>query len=119
MLTWHHLSGGRPIRHLESLQADSQPLASSPVETCREDLGREQKPLRIALLGYRSQPHAGGQGVYLRYLSKALADAPLSLLAHSKKRGKRSRMDEVLLVQAKLRLAPSKRTEEKEWSFIR
>ena len=33
------------------------------------------KPLRIALLGYRSQPFAGGQGVYLRYLSKALVDA--------------------------------------------
>ncbi|PLW70820.1 glycosyltransferase family 4 protein [Pseudohalioglobus lutimaris] len=33
------------------------------------------KPLRIALLGYRSQPHGGGQGVYLRYLSKALVDA--------------------------------------------
>jgi glycosyltransferase involved in cell wall biosynthesis len=27
------------------------------------------------LLGYRSQPHGGGQGVYLRYLSKALVDA--------------------------------------------
>ena len=34
-----------------------------------------EKPLRIALLGYRSQPHGGGQGVYLRYLSKALVEA--------------------------------------------
>ena len=34
----------------------------------------EQNPLRIALLGYRSQPYGGGQGVYLRYLSKALVD---------------------------------------------
>lgn len=33
------------------------------------------RPLRIALLGYRSQPHGGGQGVYLRYLSKALVEA--------------------------------------------
>ncbi|MFK7829779.1 MAG: glycosyltransferase family 4 protein [Congregibacter sp.] len=32
-------------------------------------------PLHIALLGYRSQPHGGGQGVYLHYLSKALLDA--------------------------------------------
>lgn len=32
------------------------------------------KPLRIALLGYRSQPYGGGQGVYLRYLSKALVE---------------------------------------------
>lgn len=32
-------------------------------------------PLRIALLGYRSQPFGGGQGVYIRYLSKALVEA--------------------------------------------
>lgn len=30
--------------------------------------------LRIALLTYRGNPHSGGQGVYARYLSKALAD---------------------------------------------
>ena len=30
-------------------------------------------PLRVALLGYRSAPFSGGQGVYLRYLSQALA----------------------------------------------
>ena len=29
-------------------------------------------PLRIALLGYRSAPHSGGQGVYLNYLSRYL-----------------------------------------------
>lgn len=28
---------------------------------------------RIALLGYRSDPHVGGQGIYLKYLSRALA----------------------------------------------
>ncbi|GLS25784.1 glycosyltransferase family 4 protein [Marinibactrum halimedae] len=31
--------------------------------------------LRIALLGYRSHPHVGGQGIYLKYLSKALVEA--------------------------------------------
>ncbi len=31
--------------------------------------------LRIALLGYRSNPYSGGQGIYLRYLSQALVDA--------------------------------------------
>ncbi len=31
--------------------------------------------MRIALLGYRSQPFSGGQGVYLKYLSKALVEA--------------------------------------------
>lgn len=32
------------------------------------------KPLRIALLGYRSHPHVGGQGIYIKYLSRALSD---------------------------------------------
>ncbi len=30
--------------------------------------------LRIALLSYRGKPHCGGQGVYVRHLSKALVD---------------------------------------------
>ncbi|MCP4749324.1 MAG: glycosyltransferase family 4 protein [Proteobacteria bacterium] len=33
----------------------------------------EFEPLRICLLGYRSKPYCGGQGVYIRYLSSALA----------------------------------------------
>lgn len=33
------------------------------------------KPLKLCLLGYRSHPHCGGQGVYLYYLSKALVEA--------------------------------------------
>ncbi|MBN7799040.1 glycosyltransferase [Parahaliea mediterranea] len=36
---------------------------------------QHERPLRIALLGYRSQPYGGGQGVYLKYLSKALVEA--------------------------------------------
>lgn len=31
-------------------------------------------PLRIALLSYRSKTHCGGQGVYVRHLSRGLAD---------------------------------------------
>ncbi|MFV0278808.1 MAG: glycosyltransferase, partial [Parahaliea sp.] len=31
--------------------------------------------MRIALLGYRSAPYAGGQGIYIKYLSKALVEA--------------------------------------------
>ena len=34
----------------------------------------EDAPLRIALLSYRGKPHVGGQGVYVRHLSKALVD---------------------------------------------
>lgn len=32
------------------------------------------RPLNICLLGYRSHPFVGGQGVYIKYLSKALVD---------------------------------------------
>ncbi|MEO0983453.1 MAG: glycosyltransferase family 4 protein [Pseudomonadota bacterium] len=32
------------------------------------------RPLRIALLSYRSQPTVGGQGVYVDYLSRALSE---------------------------------------------
>jgi hypothetical protein len=30
------------------------------------------RPLRIALLSYRSKPHSGGQGIYVRHLSREL-----------------------------------------------
>jgi glycosyltransferase involved in cell wall biosynthesis len=35
--------------------------------------GRDDRPLRVALLSYRSKPHCGGQGIYLRHLSRELA----------------------------------------------
>lgn len=35
----------------------------------------KSQPLDICLLGYRSHPHCGGQGIYLHYLSKALVEA--------------------------------------------
>jgi glycosyltransferase involved in cell wall biosynthesis len=35
---------------------------------------REDEPLSIAYLTYRGKPHVGGQGVYTRHLTKALAD---------------------------------------------
>jgi glycosyltransferase involved in cell wall biosynthesis len=34
----------------------------------------DDAPLRIALLAYRGKPHVGGQGIYVRHLSKALVD---------------------------------------------
>lgn len=34
----------------------------------------DRSPLRIALLSYRSKTHCGGQGVYVRQLSRGLAD---------------------------------------------
>lgn len=33
-----------------------------------------QRPLRICMISYRSNPHCGGQGVYVRNLSRALTD---------------------------------------------
>lgn len=33
---------------------------------------RDDRPLRVALLSYRSKPHCGGQGIYLRHLSREL-----------------------------------------------
>ena len=35
---------------------------------------RKAAALRIALLSYRSKPHCGGQGVYVRHLSRELVD---------------------------------------------
>ena len=50
------------------METQARPTAnSSPLS-----LENSVKPLRIALLGYRSNPFSGGQGVYLKYLSKAL-----------------------------------------------
>ncbi len=37
-----------------------------------QDVG--SRPLRICLLSYRSNPHCGGQGVYIRHLSRALVE---------------------------------------------
>ncbi|MCP4689858.1 MAG: glycosyltransferase family 4 protein [Desulfobacterales bacterium] len=34
----------------------------------------DSRPLKICLLSYRSNPHSGGQGVYIRNLSKALVN---------------------------------------------
>ena len=36
--------------------------------------GSKDKPLHICLLSYRSNPHSGGQGVYLQNLSRAIKD---------------------------------------------
>lgn len=37
-------------------------------------MSASERPLRVALLAYRGKPHVGGQGIYVRHLSKALAD---------------------------------------------
>ncbi len=52
------------VAQAESLDAVPVPIDTDPVQS-----------LRIAILGYRSHPYGGGQGVYIRYLSKALVEA--------------------------------------------
>lgn len=49
--------------------------AQQPTSVVAKPASIKGKPLRICLLGYRSQPYGGGQGIYLRYLSKALLEA--------------------------------------------
>ena len=62
----------QPPTEMPQQPSDGAPLRQFP------DGGQSPvgvRPLRIALLGYRSDPYGGGQGVYIRYLSKALAEA--------------------------------------------
>ncbi len=44
-------------------------------EPAYSNLANPARRLKIALLGYRSNPYSGGQGIYLRYLSQALVEA--------------------------------------------
>ncbi len=68
---------------MRRIQMQAEKFGSAPLARNAELSGLErsgdalapQRPLRIALLGYRSQPFGGGQGIYLKYLSKALVDA--------------------------------------------
>lgn len=39
------------------------------------NFNQNHRSLRICMLGYRSHPFVGGQGIYIKYLSKALVDA--------------------------------------------
>jgi glycosyltransferase involved in cell wall biosynthesis len=48
-------------------------LPGSETSSVRRRPGPDD-PLRIAYLTYRGKPHVGGQGVYTRHLTKALAD---------------------------------------------
>ena len=57
------------------MQAESVLTAAEPVATMADIASTESQPLKICLLGYRSQPYGGGQGIYIKYLSKALVEA--------------------------------------------
>lgn len=56
-------------------RSESSPQGNRLAEIIPIAAAAENAPLRICLLGYRSHPYGGGQGIYIMYLSKALADA--------------------------------------------
>ncbi|BBM04228.1 glycosyltransferase family 4 protein [Microbulbifer sp. GL-2] len=65
-------------RLIEDKRASEQAYGESmtALGNCADGpMAGKTRPLKICLLGYRSNPHSGGQGIYLRYLSKALVDA--------------------------------------------
>jgi glycosyltransferase involved in cell wall biosynthesis len=55
-------------------------VSPSPMELVKASITplsdvRSRRALSVCLLGYRSAPYGGGQGIYLKYLSKALVEA--------------------------------------------
>ena len=66
-LSQTHPVGDRPINAPAGIAGQRQ------AADCAANL--VVRPLRIALLGYRSAPFSGGQGIYLKYLSRALVAA--------------------------------------------
>ncbi len=60
-------ASGSPSTGTESSGADSRSTAAVDVAT-------DDQPLAVCLLSYRSDPYSGGQGVYVKYLSRALRD---------------------------------------------
>jgi glycosyltransferase involved in cell wall biosynthesis len=48
-------------------------MARQEARTCVCTAASEDAPLRVALLSYRSKPHCGGQGIFIRHLSRELA----------------------------------------------
>lgn len=53
----------------------SRPSDCQSAEVIPISAAAPRASLRVCLLGYRSAPYGGGQGIYLKYLSKALVDA--------------------------------------------
>ena len=63
----------------EDLDADATAVEPIPMNRplltgARLEAARGDRPMRILLPSYRSNPTTGGQGVYMRHIAKALAD---------------------------------------------
>jgi len=64
-------------RHLDGVSYDAVSFDAAPpprgaLSSMSTAQPSDDRALRIALLTYRGKPHVGGQGVYVRHLSKAL-----------------------------------------------
>ena len=60
---------------IQAEQTVARPQGDRLAEIIPIGAAAENVPLRIGILGYRSHPYGGGQGIYIKYLSKALAEA--------------------------------------------
>ena len=66
-------SGRRGGANLREHRADPGTALGPRRDDARRAPADRGRPLRVALLSYRSKPHCGGQGIYLRHLSRELA----------------------------------------------
>ena len=71
----HHYNGRPAMSTDSSTLPVAPPAVPAPADVIDLTDKRARRPLSICLLGYRSAPYGGGQGIYLKYLSKALVDA--------------------------------------------
>lgn len=60
---------------IQAEQTVARPQGDRLAEIIPIGAAAESVPLRIGILGYRSHPYGGGQGIYIKYLSKALVEA--------------------------------------------
>ena len=61
------------MRRGPRVTAEAVEAGAEPRGTGAEHRGGDDRPLRIALLSYKGNPFCGGQGVYVRHLSRELA----------------------------------------------
>lgn len=65
------MNAAPPAESIPEHQQAPQPAGN--IDDIQGVVAHNFRPLKIALLGYRSHPFVGGQGIYLKYLSRALA----------------------------------------------
>src|SRR5580658_2794096 len=66
-------SSNAPSSNAPSSNAPSSNAPSSKAASFEAPAPADDRPLRVAMLSYRSKPHCGGQGIYLRHVSREVA----------------------------------------------